>query len=335
MKPEGGSHECSAADDPADLDGRHHRRHVRVDARLRQPARARPRPPGRHLDRAVPGEGHRHLRARHRGRHHPPPRRRPRHRRARGAAPGQHDRRRPPRRRRTREGRGAGRSDRGAALPTGPGRAAVGHADPDDHHDRRRPDDRRPSPGATTTAAARRRRRARRRRSRVRGAGARTIADRADRGDASRAGDDGPARHDTDDGRRCDRRRPRPARRPRRRSRRRNRASRAPTCSRRAANVPEAEVWLPGRPVDGGDPASCFLLGPTILTGRNISNGRGALRHEHRGVRHRHHVQERRLRAEGRRAVRQPAGRDRARRCRAVGADDQPGHHRPQRADLG
>jgi preprotein translocase subunit SecD len=39
----------------------------------------------------------------------------------------------------------------------------------------------------------------------------------------------------------------------------------------REANVPEAEVWLPGRPVDGGDPASCFLLGPTILTGRNIS----------------------------------------------------------------
>ena len=31
-------------------------------------------------------------------------------------------------------------------------------------------------------------------------------------------------------------------------------------------------MWLPGRPVDGGDPASCFLLGPTVLTGRNISS---------------------------------------------------------------
>jgi preprotein translocase subunit SecD len=48
------------------------------------------------------------------------------------------------------------------------------------------------------------------------------------------------------------------------------------TCSElltpREANVPEAEVWLPGRPVDGGDPASCFLLGPTVLGGRNISS---------------------------------------------------------------
>jgi preprotein translocase subunit SecD len=40
----------------------------------------------------------------------------------------------------------------------------------------------------------------------------------------------------------------------------------------REGNVPEAEVWLPGRPADGGDPASCFLLGPTVLTGRNISS---------------------------------------------------------------
>ena len=43
----------------ADRHGRPDRRHVRRDAALRQPTRARPRPPGRHLDRAVPGQGHR------------------------------------------------------------------------------------------------------------------------------------------------------------------------------------------------------------------------------------------------------------------------------------
>ena len=40
----------------------------------------------------------------------------------------------------------------------------------------------------------------------------------------------------------------------------------------REGNVAHATVWLPGRPVDGGDPASCYLLGPAALTGRNISS---------------------------------------------------------------
>ena len=92
-----------------------------------QPAGARPRPPGRDLDRPVPGQGHRHVRARHRGRHHPPARRRPRHRRTRGAAAGQHDRRRPPRCEGAREGGGAGRPDRRAPVPTRAADLPVGH----------------------------------------------------------------------------------------------------------------------------------------------------------------------------------------------------------------
>jgi preprotein translocase subunit SecD len=40
----------------------------------------------------------------------------------------------------------------------------------------------------------------------------------------------------------------------------------------RQQNLASAEVWLPGRPVKGGEPDACYLLGPTILTGRNISS---------------------------------------------------------------
>ena len=79
-----------------------HRRHVR---RGRSPSDNRPAL-GLDLQGGIsivlfPVEGTDTSGARHRGRHHPPARRRPRHRRARGAAAGQHDRRRPARRRRS------------------------------------------------------------------------------------------------------------------------------------------------------------------------------------------------------------------------------------------
>ena len=64
--------------------------------------------------------------------------------------------------------------------------------------------------------------------------------------------------------------RPRPPRRP---SRPRSRARRARTCSRRpTANVASATVILPGRNTDSGDPDACYLLGPTVLNGRNVSS---------------------------------------------------------------
>jgi preprotein translocase subunit SecD len=48
------------------------------------------------------------------------------------------------------------------------------------------------------------------------------------------------------------------------------------TCSdlvvSREENTAEAEVWLPSRADEGDEPASCFLLGPSVLTGRNISS---------------------------------------------------------------
>jgi preprotein translocase subunit SecD len=41
----------------------------------------------------------------------------------------------------------------------------------------------------------------------------------------------------------------------------------------REQNLAASEVWLPGRPVSGSrDPDVCYLLGPAILTGRNISS---------------------------------------------------------------
>ena len=326
----------SPADDSAHLDGRHHRRLVRLDARLRQPARARARPAGRHLDRAVPGRGHRHVRARHRGRHHPQPRRRPRHRRARGAAAGQHDRRRPAGRRRARESRGAGRSDRGAALPTGRGRAPVGHADPDDHDDGGRRDDH-----------------DRRRRDHDHAAGRRRGHDHDDRRDrgagaahvptapiaATRPAQETTVAPDTTpttvagataptttaaEATPSTVAQPQPGQ-----------SVQRPAHATRRERRPMPTVWLPGRPVDGGDPASCFLLGPTVLTGRNISSGRGELRPEHLG-----YVTDIKFKNDDfvdkvAEPVRQPARRDRARRRRAVGAHDQPGHHRPERADLG
>ena len=48
------------------------------------------------------------------------------------------------------------------------------------------------------------------------------------------------------------------------------------TCSdlvaTRDQNTEEATIWLPGRPGDNGQPAECYLLGPTLLTGRNIDS---------------------------------------------------------------
>jgi preprotein translocase subunit SecD len=38
------------------------------------------------------------------------------------------------------------------------------------------------------------------------------------------------------------------------------------------ANVASATVILPGRKTDSGDPDACYLLGPTVLNGRNISS---------------------------------------------------------------
>jgi preprotein translocase subunit SecD len=43
----------------------------------------------------------------------------------------------------------------------------------------------------------------------------------------------------------------------------------------REQNLATSQVWLPGRPVSGSrDPDVCYLLGPAVLTGRNISSAR-------------------------------------------------------------
>ena len=48
------------------------------------------------------------------------------------------------------------------------------------------------------------------------------------------------------------------------------------TCSdlvaTRDENTPEASIWLPGRPGDNGQPEVCYLLGPALMTGRNIDS---------------------------------------------------------------
>ena len=48
------------------------------------------------------------------------------------------------------------------------------------------------------------------------------------------------------------------------------------TCSdlvaTRDENTPEASIWLPGRPGDNGQPEICYLLGPALMTGRNIDS---------------------------------------------------------------
>ena len=271
------------------------------------------------------------VRARHRGRHHPQPRRRPRHRRARGAAPGQHDRRRPARREGPREGRGAW-SARPPSCGSDRSRQSSPWATPCPTTTTTGRRARRPRGAPTTDAPTHRRatdgRRRRHRRTTISGsgAGARTIP-------TAPIAATRPAQ-ETDGRRPTPRRRRSPAPTPTttpgattpRRSRRRSRARRAPTCSRRAsANVPEAEVWLPGRPVDGGDPD---VVLPPRADGRSpaATSRRPRRRYDSNTacVRHRHHVQERRLRREGRGPVRQQAGRDRARRRRAVGAHDQP-----------
>jgi preprotein translocase subunit SecD len=42
----------------------------------------------------------------------------------------------------------------------------------------------------------------------------------------------------------------------------------------REQNLAESEVWLPGRNGDGGQPDVCYLLGPSLLNGRNISSAK-------------------------------------------------------------
>ena len=141
-------------------------------APLGQPARARARPPGRHLDRALPGEGLRPQRPQHRGRRDPEPGRRSRHRRARRAASRQHDRRRTCRASKTgrrprawwarRPSCGSGRCSTTAGQPLDLPVRHAGHDDDlaqgrhDDHGQGRDRHDRphgRAEPSSSTTAA--------------------------------------------------------------------------------------------------------------------------------------------------------------------------------------
>ena len=238
--------------------------------RLRQPSGARPRPPGRHLDRALPGEGLRPVHARHRGRHHPQPRRRPRHRRARGAAPGQHDRRRPARREGTRR-RPRIRSARPPSCASGRCQAELAVGARRIAARRPRPVDGRRRPTTVTGAPTTHRRPVDGDHvdhdQRARGAG--RAHDRRPRRSRRRArpqDDDRPARRPHRRRLPVRHRRPRPARRP---------ATVAPPqpgqsckrpCSRRATREParRATVRQPGRPARRGDRTSCYVLGPTI-----------------------------------------------------------------------
>ena len=327
-----------------DHDGRRDRRHVRLRRSLSDN-----RPVlGLDLQGGIsivlfPVEGTDTSGARHRGRHHPQPRRRPRHRRARRAAPGQHDRRRPARREGPREGRGAssarppscGSARCEGALPCGtPIPTTTVDARPttvagDDHDHRRRRDDDR-------TRTDDRRRRRRRHGHGADAPSARTIADRADR-----------ARSDP-------------------RSRRRSRPTTTPTTvagatpttvagidPQRPSTTPQAgqtcsELLTPRERERRRQPrrgsraarstaeirsrASCS--GPTVLDrSQHRRRPRRATTRTPRQYVTDVTLQERRLRQEDREPYVEQAGRDRARRRRAVGADDQPRHHRPRRHD--
>ena len=304
----------------------------------------------------VPGEGLRPQRAQHRGRRDPQPRRRPRDRRARRAAPGQHDRRQPARRegprRRPRTSSARPPSCGSARCSAGPvpvGLADHHHGQGRDHHDGQGRD--RPRP-----PRARRRRtvKARPRRPRVRERGPRRC--RVHHSGTRRApiGASGPSpptpivarfaathahhargrrrsapfdgRHHDGRGHHADHGRARPPPRLRPRS---------PVAPRSIKQSPPdtdsaQQVVLPDR-----DNTSCYVLGPAIVTGqeRRLREYR-QYDSTNVAVGHQRPLQEQRLPRQDRGPVRQQGRRDRARRRRAVGADHQPGHHRPRRRDL-
>ena len=314
------------------------RRHVRRARCARvEPPGARPRPPGRHSIVLFPVKGSDLSTLDTAVDDHPQPRRRPRHRRARRQPPGQHHRHRPARR----EERARRPTSSSARPPScGSGRCRARS------RTRAVPSTTTTVPGATTTT--------------VKGATTTTVkgattttAQGRDHDDArattTTSGNAAGAAHDRH---RADRRdaprrpttvataRPAPATttttgasRPRR-----SRARPPPRCPRDATTA----TCQDGKP--GHDPTSptsrsscpteehgvCYVLGPTILTGTQRRYARArSYDSDHGAVGRQRPLQEQRLRRQGRRAVRRQAGRDRARRRRAVGADDQPGHHRP------
>ena len=254
------------------VDGRRHRRHVRATLRRRQPARARPRPPGRHLDRAVPGEGHR-PRPRSTPRStssatastasaSPSPRCSARATRSSSTCPGVKDREKAEEHR---------RPDRRAAVPAGavqtlpvgmppiPTTTTTTSRARRDDHDRRRRRPRRAPPAVdgerpSTTITGSGRRRAHRSptapiAARVRPQRPTTVPpDAAPTTDAGATPTTTPGATTTLDGRAAatgpDVQRPAHAARPR--------------------TSPTAEVMAPGPPDRQRRPASCYLLGPTI-----------------------------------------------------------------------
>ena len=96
---------------------------------------------------------------------------------------------------------------------------------------------------------------------------------------------------------------------------------------------PDTDAAQAGRAARPQAAPSCYVLGPAIVTGKSVGSASVVVRLHRVAVGHQRALQEQRLRQQDRGPVRQQAGRDRARRRRAVGADDQPGHHRPRRRD--